>query len=78
MASEIDCKLFLIQGSEDLIISSPLESALRLYNEAGSAVKKLRIIERDEGLGGVLHCQKDNLHVAHFETLNWLKEVELI
>jgi len=78
VASEIDCKLLLIQGSEDFIIPVPLESALRLYNEAKSPVKKLRFIERDEGLGGVLHCQKDNLHVAHFETLNWLKEVELI
>ncbi|WP_029421765.1 alpha/beta hydrolase family protein [Alicyclobacillus macrosporangiidus] len=78
VAREIECKLFLIQGSEDFIIPVPLESALRLYNEAKSTVKKLRFIERDEGLGGVLHCQKDNLHVAHFETLNWLKEVGLI
>ncbi|QSO49316.1 alpha/beta hydrolase family protein [Alicyclobacillus mengziensis] len=78
VASEIDCKLYLIQGSEDFIIPIPLESALRLYNEAKSNVKELRFIERDEGLGGVLHCQKDNLHIAHFETLNWLKKVEII
>lgn len=78
VASEIDCALFLIQGSEDFIIPIPLESALRIYNEVRSKVKTLRFIERDEGLGGVLHCQKDNLHVAHFETLNWLKEVKLI
>lgn len=78
VAPQIRCPLFLIQGSEDFIIPSPMESAIRLYTEAGSKTKRLRVIERDEGLGGVLHCQKDNLHVAHFETLNWLYEIGLL
>lgn len=78
VAKEITCPLFLIQGGEDFIIRSPLEASLRIYDEASSTIKKLRFIERDEGLGGVLHCQKDNLHIAHFETLNWLRDISLI
>lgn len=78
VASEITCALFLIQGAEDFIIKSPLESSMRLYDEASSRIKKLRFIERDEELGGLLHCQKDNLHIAHYETLNWLHEIGMI
>lgn len=78
VAEKITCALLLIQGAEDFIIANPLESSLRLYNEASSEIKKLRFIERDEGLGGVLHCQKDNLHIAHSETLNWLHEISYI
>ena len=33
------------------------------------------MIEHDDELGGVLHCQKDNLHVSLAEIFSWLNEV---
>lgn len=52
------------------------EAALRIEREARGPATG-RIVERDEGGGGACHCRKDNLHVAHLETFNWLPIVEL-
>lgn len=76
--NNVTCPILLIQGAEDYIIPSALTSALKIYDEVCSEIKSLRIIERDEGLGGVQHCQKDNLHVAHFDTINWLREIGIV
>lgn len=48
---------------------------MRYQEELESEIKKVRVIERDEGLGGVAHCNKDNLHVMHAETFNFLNDV---
>lgn len=74
VAEQITCPIYLLQGSEDWLIYRPIEAALRIAREAKGPAT-VRIIERDEGVGGALHCQKDNLHVAHLETFNWFMEV---
>lgn len=71
---KVTCPIFLLQGAEDWLIPCCVNAALKAGNEASSKVKEVRIVERDEGLGGVAHCQKDNLHVAHHVTINWLIE----
>jgi len=71
---KVTCPIFLLQGAEDWLIPCCVNAALRAGNEASSKIKEVRIVERDEGLGGVAHCQKDNLHVAHHVTINWLIE----
>jgi hypothetical protein len=64
-------RMLLIQGSDDWLIPRPIDAALRIAREAPAGLVDVRIIERDEGLGGACHCQKDNLHIAHVETLAW-------
>lgn len=73
VADKIACPIFLLQGSEDWIIHRPIEAALRIARECKGRVT-VRIIERDEGVAGVCHCQKDNLHVAHLVTFNWFAQ----
>ena len=73
VAEKITCPSYLLQGSEDWLIYRPIEAALRIAREAKGPAE-VRIIERDEGVAGVCHCQKDNLHVAHLVTFNWFKE----
>jgi pimeloyl-ACP methyl ester carboxylesterase len=70
----ITCPILYLVGAEDW---APLavSQGIRCLAETGSAVKRLRVIERPEGLGGVTHCQKDNLHVMHAHTFNFLNEV---
>ncbi|MBI2555519.1 MAG: hypothetical protein HYV92_14110, partial [Candidatus Rokubacteria bacterium] len=46
---------------------------LRIAREAKGPATA-RILERDEGVAGVCHCQKDNLHVAHLVTFNWFAQ----
>lgn len=70
VAEQITCPIYLLQGSEDWIIHRPIEAALRIARECKGRAT-VRIIERDEGVAGVCHCQKDNLHVAHLVTFNW-------
>lgn len=73
VASRLTCPSLLLQGDEEWIISRPIEACLRIARESpGDAT--VRVIERDEGVGGVCHCQKDNLHVAHLETFNWFAQ----
>ena len=71
---KITCPFFVITGSEDFA-PNPANQAIRYYNEVGSKVKAVKVIEPGEGLGGVTHCQKDNLHVLHAETFNWLNSI---
>jgi pimeloyl-ACP methyl ester carboxylesterase len=71
--SALKARMLLIQGSDDWIIPSPIETALRIQREAPAQLVDVRIVERDEGIGGATHCQKDNLHIAHLETLSWFK-----
>jgi hypothetical protein len=73
VAGQLACPSYLLQGSEDWIIHRAIEAALRIAREAKGPAT-VRIVERDEGVGGVCHCQKDNLHVAHLETFNWFAE----
>ena len=48
---------------------------MHCLEETGSAIKRLRVVERAQGLGGATHCNKDNLHVMHAHTFNFLNEV---
>lgn len=73
MPGEITCPIYLLQGSEDWLIHRPIEAALAIARQAKGHAE-VRIVERDEGVGGVCHCQKDNLHVAHLDTFNWFKK----
>jgi hypothetical protein len=70
----IKCPILFLVGAEDW---APLavSQGLRCLEECGSAFKRLRVVERAEGLGGVTHCHKDNLHVMHAHTFNFLNEV---
>lgn len=70
----ITCPILYLVGAEDW---APLavSQGIRCLAETGSKVKRLRVVERAEGLGGVTHCHKDNLHVMHAHTFNFLNEV---
>ncbi|MFQ5861434.1 MAG: alpha/beta hydrolase family protein, partial [Dehalococcoidia bacterium] len=59
---KVTCPFLVIVGVDDFV-PFPATTALRYLEELGSEVKAARVIERDNDLGGVLHCQKDNLHV---------------
>lgn len=70
----VQCPTLVLVGGEDW---APLAvtQGIRYLEELGSSVKRLRVVERAHGLGGVTHCQKDNLHVMHAHTFNFLNEV---
>jgi pimeloyl-ACP methyl ester carboxylesterase len=70
----IRCPILYLVGAEDW---APLavSQGLRCLEETGAAIKRLRVVERAEGLGGVTHCHKDNLHVMHAHTFDFLNEV---
>jgi hypothetical protein len=71
---QITCPVFCIVPVLDFV-ERAISQAVRFMEEVGSAEKKLVVIERGEGLGGVLHCNLDNLHVLHAPTFNWLNDV---
>ncbi|MGH7529862.1 MAG: alpha/beta hydrolase family protein [Gemmatimonadales bacterium] len=70
----IACPMFYLVGGEDW---APLavSQGVRCLEETGSKIKRLRVVERAHGMGGVTHCQKDNLHVMHAYTFSFLNEV---
>jgi hypothetical protein len=68
------CPILFLVGAEDWAPQA-ISQAIRCLEECGSAIKRLRLVERAEGLGGVTHCHKDNLHVMHAHTFNFLNEV---
>jgi alpha-beta hydrolase superfamily lysophospholipase len=70
----ITCPFLCLIGGEDW---APLtvSQGIRFMEEIGSPVKKLTVVERAHGMGGVTHCNKDNLHVMHAHTFNFLNEV---
>jgi pimeloyl-ACP methyl ester carboxylesterase len=70
----IACPILYLVGAEDWAPQS-ISQGVRCLEETGSAIKRLRVVERAQGLGGVTHCHKDNLHVMHAHTFNFLNEV---
>jgi pimeloyl-ACP methyl ester carboxylesterase len=70
----IRCPILYLIGAEDWAPQS-VSQGLHCLEETGSAIKRLRVVERAQGLGGVTHCNKDNLHVMHAHTFNFLNEV---
>ncbi len=70
----VQCPILVLVGAEDWAPQA-VSQGVRYLEELGSAVKRLRVVERAQGLGGVTHCQKDNLHVMHAHTFNFLNEV---
>ena len=70
----IRCPILYLVGAEDWAPQS-ISQGVHCLEETGAAIKRLRIVERAQGLGGVTHCQKDNLHVMHAHTFNFLNEV---
>ncbi|MDP6799818.1 MAG: alpha/beta hydrolase [SAR202 cluster bacterium] len=71
---KITCPFLVIVGVDDFV-PLPATTSIRYLEELGSEVKKSIVIEHDNELGGVLHCQKDNLHVIQAEVFNWLNDV---
>jgi hypothetical protein len=74
IAHQITCPFFCIVPVDDFVPRA-ITQAQRYMEEVGSTVKKLVVIERGEGLGGVLHCNLDNLHILHSNTFNWLNDI---
>ena len=70
----IACPILYLVGGEDWAPQA-VSQGIRCLEETGAKVKRLRVVERAEGLGGVTHCHKDNLHVMHAHTFNFLNEV---
>ncbi|MFI5957548.1 alpha/beta hydrolase family protein [Cryptosporangium sp. NPDC051539] len=69
----MSCPLLLIQGDEELLVQpTPLSQFLRIYEEAGTENKKMVFVEKSGRLGGIEHCQKDNVHLQHDIWFNWL------
>ena len=71
---KIKCPFLVIVGIDDFV-PYPASTAIKVVEEVGSAVKKAIVVEHHNELGGVLHCQKDNLHVVQAEVFNWLNDV---
>ena len=72
------CPLLLIQGDEELLVQpEPLNQYLRIFEEAGTPNKKMTFVEKSGKLGGLEHCQKDNVHMQHEIMFNWLAELGL-
>ncbi len=69
----VTCPFLVLVGGEDWAPQA-VTQGIRYLDELGSAVKRLRVVERAQGLGGVTHCHKDNLHVMHAHTFNFLNE----
>lgn len=71
VASGITCPLLVIHGERDVQI--PLDDAIRLYEEASSDNKELKVFTAAEG--GAAHCQNDNRILAHQYIGDWLVDV---
>ncbi|MCL5291983.1 MAG: alpha/beta fold hydrolase [Actinobacteria bacterium] len=59
---QIRCPVFILHGRDDNLLG--VEQAEALYNMV-DAQKNMVIVEPAWGIGGILHNQVDNLHVAH-------------
>jgi fermentation-respiration switch protein FrsA (DUF1100 family) len=71
VAGGITCPLLVVHGERDVQI--PLDDAVRLYEEASSTVKELKVFTAEEG--GAAHCQNDNRILAHEYIGDWLVDV---
>jgi dipeptidyl aminopeptidase/acylaminoacyl peptidase len=68
VAEKITCSLLVLHGADDAVV--PLEDAERLFREAGSRDKELRIFRVEDG--GSQHCVQDNIPVAGEVIADWL------
>lgn len=74
---QIECPLLVMHGAEEILVQpNPLTQALKNYEQAGSKNKTFYPIE-DRRLGGLEHCQVDNINVLHEVALNWLCSIGL-
>ena len=70
VAQRITCPFLVVHGARDQQI--PLSDARALYEAAASADKALVVLD-EEDLGDQ-HCQIDNVHMAHYHILGWLRD----
>lgn len=74
---QIECPLLVMHGAEEILVQpNPLTQAMKNYEQAGSTNKTFFAIE-DRRLGGLEHCQVDNINVLHEVALNWLCSIGL-
>lgn len=74
---QIECPLLVIHGAEEVCVQpNPLSQALTNYEQAGSKNKTFVAVE-DRRLGGLEHCQVDNINVLQEIVLNWLCSIGL-
>jgi len=71
VAELIDCPFLILHGEHDALV--PAEDAQRMYEEAGSSQKELRVFTASEG--GAAHCQNDNRILAHDYIGDWLSDL---
>jgi dipeptidyl aminopeptidase/acylaminoacyl peptidase len=70
-AERIACPLLVVHGERDVQI--PLDDAVRLYRQASSPMKELKVFTVEEG--GAAHCQNDNRILAHEYIGDWFSDV---
>lgn len=71
VAERIECPFLILHGEHDALV--PNEDARRMYDEAGSSIKELRVFTEAEG--GAAHCQNDNRILAHDYIGDWLSDL---
>jgi len=71
VAEKIECPFLILHGEHDALV--PNEDAERMYAEAGSSIKELRVFTAAEG--GSAHCQNDNRLLAHDYIGDWLSDL---
>lgn len=68
VAERIECPFLILHGEHDALV--PTEDAQRMYDQAGSSNKELKVFTEAEG--GAAHCQNDNRILAHDYIGDWL------
>lgn len=68
VADKIECPLLILHGENDRVV--PLAEAKKLYEQAGSKNKTLRIFTAEEG--GAEHCQVDHRQLGVDTIGDWL------
>ncbi len=71
VADKIACPFLILHGEHDALV--PAEDAERMYEEAGSSNKELKVFTAEEG--GAAHCQNDNRILAHDYIGDWLYDL---
>lgn len=71
VADKIRCPFLILHGEHDALV--PSEDAQRMYDEAGSSTKQLKVFTEAEG--GAAHCQNDNRILAHDYISDWLADL---
>jgi dipeptidyl aminopeptidase/acylaminoacyl peptidase len=71
VAEKIECPFLILHGEHDALV--PTEDAERMYEEAGSSNKELKVFTAEEG--GAAHCQNDNRILAHDYISDWLSDL---